>query len=74
MLGGWPSGGIWLSTEPTDMRRSFDGLRALVSSDLGEKPASRRWYVCSSTAAPDPTRSFGPSAETVDAVTHADTG
>ena len=57
MLGGWLSGGIWLSTEPTDMRRSFDGLCALVSSDLGENPAGRRWYVCvgSSTAAPDPT-------------------
>lgn len=45
MLGGWPEVGIWLSTEPTDMRRSFDGLCALVSTDLGEKPASGRWYV-----------------------------
>ena len=43
--GGWPAGGIWLSTEPTDMRRSFDGLRALVSAHLGETPASGRWYV-----------------------------
>ncbi len=45
MLGGWPSGGIWLSTAPTDMRCSFDGLCALVSSHLGENPARGRWYV-----------------------------
>ena len=45
MLGGWPAGGIWLSTTPTDMRRSFDGLCALVSTHLGENPASGRWYV-----------------------------
>ena len=35
MLGGWPRGGIWLSTDPADMRRSFDGLCALVSGHLG---------------------------------------
>ncbi len=45
MLGGWPAGGIWLSVEPADMRRSFDGLSALVASHLGENPASGRWYV-----------------------------
>ena len=45
MLGGWPAGGIWLSAEPADMRRSFDGLCALVSTHLGERPASGRWYV-----------------------------
>ena len=45
MLGGWPAGGIWLSVEPTDLRRSFDGLCALVASHLGENPASGRWYV-----------------------------
>ena len=45
MLGGWPAGGIWLSTEPADLRRSFDGLCALVASHLGENPASGRWYV-----------------------------
>ena len=45
MLGGWPSGGIWLSTALTDMRCSFDGLCALVSSHLGENPARGRWYV-----------------------------
>ena len=45
MLGGWPAGGIWLSTEPADLRRSFDGLCALVAGHLGENPASGRWYV-----------------------------
>ena len=45
MLGGWLAGGIWLSTEPADMRRSFDGLCALVATHLGENPTSGRWYV-----------------------------
>ena len=36
MLGGWPAGGIWLSAEPADLRRSFDGLCALVATHLGE--------------------------------------
>ena len=45
MLGGWPAGGIWLSAEPADLRRSFDGLCALVATHLGENPASGRWYV-----------------------------
>ena len=45
MLGGRPAGGIWLSTTPTDMRCSFDGLCALVSTHLGENPASGRWFV-----------------------------
>ena len=45
MLGGWPAGGIWLSTEPADMRCSFDGLCALVSAHLGQNPADGRWYV-----------------------------
>ena len=45
MLGGWPPGGVWLSTAPADMRCSFDGLCALVSTHLGENPASGRWYI-----------------------------
>ena len=45
MLGGWPAGGIWLSVEPADMRRGFDGLCALVSTHLGQNPADGRWYV-----------------------------
>ena len=45
MLGGLPRGGIWLSRDPADMRRSFDGLCALVSSHLGRNPTDGRWYV-----------------------------
>ena len=45
MLGGWPSGGIWLATEPADLRKSFDGLEALVRHHLGQDPLSGRWYV-----------------------------
>ena len=41
MLGGWLAGGIWLSTEPTDMRRSFDGLCSLISTHLGGEPGER---------------------------------
>ena len=35
---------IWLCTGPTDMRRSFDGLSALVRNDLGADPTSGNWY------------------------------
>ncbi len=45
MLGGWPRGGIRLSTDPADMRRSFDGLCALVSGHLGCNPADGRWQL-----------------------------
>ena len=45
MPSGWPQGGIWLSRDPADMRRSFDGLCALVSSHLGCNPTDGRWYV-----------------------------
>ena len=45
MLGARPAGGIWLAVEPADMRRSFDGLCALVSTHLGENPASGRWPI-----------------------------
>ena len=30
---------------PTDMRRSFDGLSAMVKNHLGEDPTSGQWYV-----------------------------
>ena len=48
MLNGWPAGGIWLSTQPTDMRKSFDGLSALVRNHLRDDPLSGRWfdYMC----------------------------
>ncbi len=35
---------IWLCTQPTDMRRSFDGLSALVKSHLQEDPTSGGWF------------------------------
>lgn len=35
---------IWLCTQPTDMRRSFDGLSALVKHQLGENPLSGQWF------------------------------
>ena len=35
---------IWLCTQPTDMRRSFDGLSALVRNHLGEDPSSGYWF------------------------------
>lgn len=31
---------IWLCTIPTDMRRSFDGLSAMVRNELGADPTS----------------------------------
>lgn len=36
---------IWLCTEPTDMRRSFDGLSAAVKQVLHENPASGALFV-----------------------------
>ena len=35
---------IWLCTEPTDMRRSFDGLSALVKNHLGADPLGGCWF------------------------------
>lgn len=36
---------IWLCAQPTDMRRSFDGLSAQVQQSLGADPACGDWYV-----------------------------
>lgn len=36
---------IWLCTKPTDMRKSFDGLTALVKSQLMENPLSGQLFV-----------------------------
>ena len=36
---------IWLCLQPTDIRRSFDGLSALVKTHLGENPTSGHWFV-----------------------------
>jgi len=30
--------------QPTDMRRSFDGLSAVVRQHLGEDPSSGQWF------------------------------
>jgi transposase len=45
MLSITPGRRIWLCLEPTDMRRSFDGLSAMVKNHLGENPTSGHWYV-----------------------------
>ncbi|MDT0499322.1 IS66 family insertion sequence element accessory protein TnpB, partial [Algiphilus sp. W345] len=35
---------IWLYRQPTDMRRSFDGLSAMVRRHLGREPSDGAWY------------------------------
>ena len=45
MLSITPGRRIWLCLQPTDMRRSFDGLSAMVSHHLGENPISGHWFV-----------------------------
>ena len=45
MLSGLSAGRIWLCTQPTDMRCSFDGLSARVRRYLGEDPTSGQWFV-----------------------------
>ena len=45
MLSGLSAGRIWLRTQPTDMRCSFDGLSARVRRYLGEDPTSGQWFV-----------------------------
>ena len=44
MLSVSPAQRIWLCTQPTDMRRSFDGLSALVRNHLGGDPTSGEWF------------------------------
>lgn len=36
---------VWLCTEPTDMRKSFDGLSGMVKHQLGENPLSGELFV-----------------------------
>ncbi|MDP6599606.1 MAG: IS66 family insertion sequence element accessory protein TnpB [Candidatus Poribacteria bacterium] len=36
---------IWLCIQPVDMRRSFDGLSAMVKNHLGEDPLSGQLFV-----------------------------
>ena len=45
MLSGLSGSRIWLCTQPTDMRCSFDGLSARVRRSLGEEPTSGHWFV-----------------------------
>lgn len=40
-----PSVRIWLCTDPVDMRKSFNGLSAVVSNQLGENPLSGQLFV-----------------------------
>jgi transposase len=40
-----PSMRVWLCTKPADMRRSFDGLAALVRDWLGGDPLSGQVFV-----------------------------
>ena len=45
MLSISPERRIWLCLQPTDMRRSFDGLSAMARNHLGENPTSGDWFV-----------------------------
>ncbi len=36
---------IWLCTEPTDMRKSFNGLSALVRNQLKHNPLNGQYFV-----------------------------
>lgn len=36
---------LWLCTQPTDMRRSYDGLAAMVRRELGCDPLSGQGFV-----------------------------
>ena len=45
MLSALSASRIWLCTQPTDMRCSFDGLSARVRRYLGEDPTSGHWFV-----------------------------
>ena len=40
-----PAVKIWLYTEPTDMRKSYTGLSALVRQTLKENPLSGNYFV-----------------------------
>ena len=44
MLSVPPGRRVWLCVQPTDMRRSFDGLSAVVRQHLGEDPSSGQWF------------------------------
>jgi len=45
MMGLLPMTGIFVATAPTDLRKAFDGLAALVRQSLGHDPLSGSLYV-----------------------------
>ena len=45
MLSLSPALRIFLCAEPADLRKSFDGLSALVRQALGDDPLSGHWFV-----------------------------
>ena len=45
MMGLLPTTGIFLATAPTDLRKAYDGLAALVRQSLGQDPLSGSLYV-----------------------------
>jgi transposase len=45
MLGLTPMGRIFLRRQPTDMRKSFDGLSGLVRGELGQNPLAGDLFV-----------------------------
>ncbi len=45
MLSIAPACRLWLCTQPTDMRRSFDGLSAVVRTHLAADPTSGDWFI-----------------------------
>ena len=45
MLGLTQDAAIWLCTQPTDMRKSYNGLIALVKHQLGADPQSGAWFI-----------------------------
>lgn len=36
---------LWLCTQPTDMRRSYDGLAAMVRRQLGQDPLNGHGFI-----------------------------
>ena len=46
MMLSWPNSlRIWLATQPTDLRKSFDTLAELVRQELGSDPLSGQLFV-----------------------------
>ena len=45
MIGLFPTTTIFLATAPTDLRKAYDGLAALVRQSLGQDPLNGSLYV-----------------------------